>query len=155
MLLNYVSCSMLTLTWNYYPLRSCRHSKSSILHQWVFQTFSKLNLNDMICSTHVFNAINSLPNVLDSRFACLFLYHIIGVAVNEYNIPCMRSSCPLIWCMGCIDKCSNLYWSSSCFWRISRKFLLATSIFIAELFCSATCKWRWIYYCRTWIEIQR
>ena len=29
------------------------------------------------CSTHVFNYINSLPNVLDSTVACLLLYQII------------------------------------------------------------------------------
>ena len=36
-----------------------------------------LNLNAMIYSTHVFNPINSLLNVLDSTFACLLLYQII------------------------------------------------------------------------------
>ena len=64
----------------------------------------------------------------------------------------MRLSCFIIRCMGCIGKFSNLYCSSSCFWSISRKFLLGTSKLIAKFFYSATYKRRWIYYFRTWIE---
>ena len=46
-----------------------------------------LNLNDMICSTHVFNAIKSLPKMLDSKVACLLLYQIIGARLTNTIYP--------------------------------------------------------------------
>ena len=46
-----------------------------------------LSLNDMICSTHVSNYINSLPNMLDSTVACLLLYQIIGARITNMIYP--------------------------------------------------------------------
>ena len=37
----------------------------------------KLNLRPIICSTHVFSAMNSIEKVLDSTVACRLLYQII------------------------------------------------------------------------------
>ena len=51
------------------------------------QHILNLNLNAMICSTHVFNAIYSIPNVLDSTVACLLLYHIIGARLKNTIYP--------------------------------------------------------------------
>ena len=42
-----------------------------------------LNFNPMICSTHVFNAINSLPKVIYSTVACLLIYQIIGARLTN------------------------------------------------------------------------
>ena len=50
-------------------------------------TILNLNLNDMICSTYFFNAITSLPKVLDSTVACLLLYHIIRSRLTNIIYP--------------------------------------------------------------------
>ena len=46
-----------------------------------------LNLNFMICYTHIFNAINSLSNVLDSIVACLIIYQIIWARLMNTIYP--------------------------------------------------------------------
>ena len=46
-----------------------------------------LNLNAAMCSIHVFIAINSLENELDSTVFCLLLYHIIGALLTNIINP--------------------------------------------------------------------
>ena len=46
-----------------------------------------LNLNLMVCSVHVFMAINSLENVLDSNAECRLLSNIIGALFTNITYP--------------------------------------------------------------------
>ena len=49
----------------------------------------------MICSTHVFNAINSIPNVLESTLAYNLVYHTIGAWLT-YTIHLVQDHLALL-----------------------------------------------------------
>ena len=114
--------------------------KTALLLQKTFVGPSKgtpnilsLYRNDSICSTAVFMAMNSLPNVLVSTMICLLLYQMIGARFKNMSIPVCDLCVTLspVWSEStkqCADTNLPTWW-----WHVTRQSFLCVPIEIVPV----------------------